>query len=149
MTLKPWLIACIALFAATPALAHSSSARPLNLDLPLPFTPAAAGTTHGAAKSARASKPRPHSAHLDDSRDTGMETPYASLPTCDNEAYKKPRVFGNVELGAFSGSHIDGNYEAGRVSVGNALGNCNHPSGGITVSFGFGRATINGPSRPR
>ncbi|MGH9436884.1 MAG: hypothetical protein ACRD22_03090 [Terriglobia bacterium] len=145
MTLKPWLVACIAIFAATPALAQSSSAKPLNLNLDLKFTPRAASTTHGKAKSTPASKPRPHGAHPADTRDTDPPPPYAYLTTCNNKAYTKPRVFGGVGLGVFSGSHIEGNYQAGTVGVAKALGSCNHPSGDIVFSFGFERGTINGP----
>lgn len=149
MTLKPWLVACIAIFAAAPALAKPPATKPLNLNLPLQFTPTTATTGHGAAKSDPATKPQPLIARLGDSRDTGVQSPYAYLPRCNNKAYKKPRVFGNVALGAFSGSHIEGNYQAGTVSIANALGSCNHPSGGVTFSFGFGRENINGYGWPR
>ena len=148
MILKPWLTACIAIVAATPALAQSSSAKPLDLNLPLQFTPATASTAHGTAKSAPASKPRQHGAHPDNTRATGMQPIYAYLPACNNKAYKRPRVFGNVGLGAFSGSHIEGNYQTGTVNIAKALGSCNHPSGGVTFSFGFGRESINGPAWP-
>ncbi|MGA7965040.1 MAG: hypothetical protein WCB49_03975 [Gammaproteobacteria bacterium] len=148
MTFKPWLVACIAVFAASSALAQSSPAKPLNLDLPLQFTPAAASTTHGTAKSAPTSKPRQHGAHPDDIRDTGVQLPYANLTACNNQAYKRPRVFGNVALGAFSGSHIEGNYQAGTVSIAKSLGSCSHPSGGIIFNFGFSRQTINGSGWP-
>ena len=145
MTLKPWLVACVAIFAATAAMAQPSSATPLNLNLPLQFAPAAASARHGTAKSAPASKPPQHGALPGPVGDTGVQPPYAYLPACNNKAYKKPRVFGSVALGAFSGSHIDGNYQAGTVNVAKALGSCHHPSGGITFSFGFGRETIDGP----
>jgi len=149
MTLKPWLVACIAIFAAAPALAEPSPTKPLKLNLPLQFIPGTAPTGHGTAKSDPATQPQPDVARLGDSRDAGVQSPFASLPTCNNKAYKKPRVFGNVALGAFSGSHIEGNYQAGTVSIANALGSCNHPSGGITFSFGFGRENINGYGWPR
>lgn len=151
MIVKPWLVAGIAIFAATPALAKSSHAKPLNLNLPLQFSPVSASTAHGTAKSVPISIPRKHDAHLSDTRDTGdthLRPPSTYQPTCNNKAYKKPRFFGNVGLGAFSGSHIEGNYEAGRVSVAKALGSCSHPSGGIIFSFGFGHETINGPGWP-
>lgn len=144
MTLKPWLVACIAIFAATPALAQPSSATPLNLTLPLQFAPAAASTAHGTAKAAPASKTRRPGALPDETHDIGLRAPYAYLPACDNKAYKRPRVFGGVGLGVFSGSDIEGNYQTGTVSIAKALGTCIHPSGGITFTFGFGRETING-----
>lgn len=149
MTLKPWLVACIAIFAATPALAQSSPAKPLNLNLPLQFTPAAASTAHGMAKSTPASKPGQHSTPPDDLPNISVQSPYTYLPGCNNKAYKRPRVSGSVGLGVFSGSHIEGNYQAGMVSIAKALGSCNHPSGGIIFNFGFGRETINGPFWPR
>lgn len=144
MTLKPWLVACAAIFAATPALAQSSPAKPLNLNLPLQLTPSAASTTHGAAKFAPASTRRQHGARPDDTRGTDIQPPYAYLPACNDKAYKRARVFGSAGLGAFSGSHIEGNYQTGTVGIAKALGSCDHPSGGITFSFGFGRETING-----
>ncbi|MGH8128762.1 MAG: hypothetical protein ACRETC_10485 [Gammaproteobacteria bacterium] len=149
MTLKPWLVACIAIFAAAPALAQSPPAKPLNLDLDLQFTPATASTTHGKAKVAPASKPRQQGAHPDDTRDTAVQPPYAYPPACDNKAYKKPQIFGNVELGAFAGSHFEGSYQAVMVGIAKALGSCDHPSGNIIFSLGVGRETINGPGWPR
>ncbi len=150
MTFKPWIVTCIAIFAATPAWAQSSSTRPLNLNLPLQFTgPAAASTSHGKTKSALPSQPPKQVARAGDTRNTDMQPPTGIQPACNNKAYKSPRVFGNVGLGAFSGSGIEGNYQVGRVSVAKPLGSCSHPSGGIIFSFGFGRTSINGPSWPR
>lgn len=145
---RPWLVACIAVFAAAPALAASSPAKPLDLSLPLQFVPAPASTTHGASKSAPATKPRRHGAQPDPLGATGMQPPDAFLSACNNKAYKKSRVFGNATVGAFSGSQVEGNYQAGRVGVAQALGSCSHPSGGIIFSVGFSRASVNGPYWP-
>lgn len=156
---KPWFAACIALFVATPALAQSSPAKPLNLNLPLQYAPAAASTKHGTAKSVPTSKSRHHAAQPGTTRDPDArppytrdpnpQPPYVYAPTCNNKAYKRPRVFGSVGLGVFSGSHIEGNYQAGSVSIAKALGSCYHPDGGIIFSFGFARETMNGPFWPR
>lgn len=161
MILKPWFAACIAIFAAAPALAQLPSAKPLNLNLPLQYTPATASSTHGTAKSAPASKSRQHAAQPDAARDPDGRPPYVHdpnappphvhvyAPACNNQAYKRPRVFGSVGLGVFSGSHIEGNYQTGTVSIAKALGSCYHPTGGIIFTIGFGRETINGPFWPR
>lgn len=148
MIVKPWLVAGIAIFAAAPALAKLPHAKPLDLNLPFQFSPAAASTAHGTAKSAPTSLPRQHNAHLGDTRGIHLRPPLTYLPACNNKAYKKTHVFGSVGMGVFSGSHINGNYEAGRVNIAKALGSCSHPSGGLIFSFGFGRQTVNGPWWP-
>ena len=148
MTRKPWLVACIAIFAAAPALAKSTPAKPLNLNLPLQFSRPSASATHGTAKPTPTSKPKPHVANPARTWKPPVPPPYAFMPACNNKAYKKPHMFGSAGIGVFSGSDIEGNYETGTVSVAKALGSCSHPSGGITFSLGFGRETINGPGWP-
>lgn len=148
MPLRSWLVACIAIFAATPAVAQSSSAKPLNLNLPLQFSAAPASTTHGSKQSLQASKPRQNRTQPGDTRYADLPPPYAFPPGCNNEAYKKPHVFGSATVGAFAGSHIEGNSQATTVSIAKALGSCNHPSGGIIFNFGFSRQTINGSGWP-
>ena len=148
MILKPWFVTCIAILAATPALARSASASPLHLSLPLQFAPAAASTAHGTAKPVPPVKNRQHDAPPAKTHVTDAQPPFPILPACNNKAYKKTHVFGSVGMGVFSGSDINGNYEAGRVNVAKALGSCSHPSGGLIFSFGFGRQTVNGPWWP-
>lgn len=112
---------------ATPAWPQSAS-QPLNLKLPPSDLPATAG-----------SAPKPASApgvyYGDTSGRTAADEEVA-VDDCDDATYNQPQVHGSVGMGVMSGSHVDGNYQRGTVSIGKAFGSCDHPTGGISVSVG-------------
>ncbi|HTD29879.1 MAG TPA: hypothetical protein VK660_10875 [Xanthomonadaceae bacterium] len=68
--------------------------------------------------------------------------PDDATDTCDNKA----QVHGDVETGVVAGNHISGNYQAGTVNITKPLGDCTHPSGGLSITvsasksrFGYSR----------
>jgi hypothetical protein len=53
-------------------------------------------------------------------------------------------VHGSVTTGVVSGNHFSGGYTGGGVTISQAFGSCEHPSGGMSISVGgtqghFGR----------
>ncbi|RDI97927.1 hypothetical protein DVT68_12575 [Dyella solisilvae] len=56
--------------------------------------------------------------------------------TCDDATYNQPQVHGAVGMGVASGSHVSGSYTGGVVSLSQAFGSCEHPSGGMSISVG-------------
>ncbi|MGN2245811.1 hypothetical protein ACFWZ3_03860 [Frateuria sp. GZRR35] len=119
----------LATLLATPAWAQSTG-HPLNLKLPPSDLPAPASTA-----------PKPSSApgvyYGDHSGRTAADESIAT-DDCDDATYNQPQVHGSVGMGVMSGSHVDGNYQRGTVSLSKAFGSCDHPTGGVSVSIGAG-----------
>lgn len=72
-----------------------------------------------------------------DAQDTGK-------PTCNDAAYAQPQVHGSVGMGVVAGNHLSGNYQTGGVQVTKALGSCDHPAGGVSVSVNVSRGSFGG-----
>lgn len=69
----------------------------------------------------------------------------ADAPSCDDSKYNDAQVHGSVSTGVVSGSRIGtGSYTGGEVSVTKAFGDCDHPSGGISISIGGNTNNFNG-----
>jgi hypothetical protein len=61
----------------------------------------------------------------------------ADTQTCDDSKYNDPQVHGSISTGVVSGSHIGtSSYSGGEVNVTKAFGDCDHPTGGISISIG-------------
>lgn len=138
--MKPFrlLPALLAGLLAWPAWAQTSS-QPLNLKLPphavsapkaADATPARAGTAPGVY-------------YGDTSGTTDAELaandPDQGSDTCDDATYNKTQVHGSVGMGVVSGNHVSGNYQTGTVNLSKAFGDCEHPSGGVSISIGGGQ----------
>lgn len=64
--------------------------------------------------------------------------------TCDDATYNQAQVHGEVGMGVVSGSHMSGSYTGGAVTLSQAFGSCEHPTGGMSITVGgtqghFGR----------
>lgn len=69
----------------------------------------------------------------------------ADVPSCDDSKYNDAQVHGSVTTGVVSGSHIGtGSYSGGEVNVTKAFGDCDHPTGGISISIGGTTNNFNG-----
>lgn len=72
-------------------------------------------------------------------------TDIADAPSCDDSKYNDAQVHGSVSTGVVSGSHIGtSSYSGGEVNVTKAFGDCDHPSGGISISIGGTTNNFNG-----
>jgi hypothetical protein len=68
----------------------------------------------------------------------------SSSQTCDDSTYNQAQVHGDVGMGVMSGSHTSGSYQSGAVSVTKNLGDCDHPSGGVSFSVGVSQGQFHG-----
>lgn len=76
--------------------------------------------------------------------DTQAAMSAAPAVTCDDATYNQPQVHGSVTTGVVAGNHFSGNYTGGGVTLSQAFGSCEHPTGGMSISVGgtqghFGR----------
>lgn len=76
--------------------------------------------------------------------DTQAAVGAAPAVTCDDATYNQPQVHGSVTTGVVAGNHFSGNYTGGGVTLSQAFGSCEHPTGGMSISVGgtqghFGR----------
>ncbi len=150
------LAAC--LLSAT-AWAQSSGA-PLNLKIPanVPAAPASTATpvvtdagraasgTTAAAPAPQASggnsayaKDPPGTYYGDTSGRLGDSQAALGQPpavTCDDATYNQPQVHGEVGMGVMSGRHVSSSYTGGGVTLSQAFGSCQHPTGGMSISVG-------------
>lgn len=159
-----FLVAC--LLSAT-AWAQSSSST-LNLRIPanVPAAPASTATpvetdasravaasTTTAAPANQANQANPgNSAYAKDPPGTyygdtsgrlGDSQAALSQPaavTCDDATYNQPQVHGAVSTGVMAGSHTSGSYTAGGVTLSQAFGSCQHPTGGMSISVSGGNS---------
>ena len=153
-------LAALAL-VATSAWAQDST-RPLNLRLPADYVPPAASSTAAApvAASSTGTAPknggsvavnpsRPHDPPGTYYGDTSGRMAGADVqddvPRCDDATYNQPQVHGSVSTGVVSASRGgSGSYQAGTVSLSQAFGDCNHPTGGVSISVGGGTGHFSG-----
>jgi hypothetical protein len=157
----------IAVLAALALVATSSWAqdagKPLNLRLPADYVPAPASSTSAApaaASSVAGTAPKnggnvavtptrpkdPPGAYYGDTsgRMANTETD-SGVPRCDDATYNKPQVHGSLTTGVVSASHGgSGSYQAGVVSLSQAFGDCEHPTGGVSISVGGGNNNFGG-----
>ena len=137
---------------ATTALAQNTN-QPLNLklppqgDMPPSDLPAASGSAAKPASSSASTKPSsaPGAYYGDTSgrmSDTGERS--AGAQTCDDSTYNQAQVHGSVGMGVMSGNHMSGAYQTGAVSVTKNLGDCDHPTGGVSFSIGVGQGQFHG-----
>jgi len=153
------VLATLAL-VATSAWAQDAS-KPLNLRLPADYVPApassaaapaSASTVAGAPKnggSVAVTPPRPKDppgAYYGDTSGRMANTETESdAPRCDDASYNKPQVHGSLSTGVVSASHGgSGSYQAGVVSLSQAFGSCEHPTGGVSISVGGGNNNFGG-----
>ncbi|QWT18788.1 hypothetical protein KPL74_13670 [Bacillus sp. NP157] len=138
------------------AVAQDAGNKPLNLNLPPNYVPAASSSTAAApapASSVAASGSKNGKenvavtpAHPKDPPgtyygDTSGRMPGADVvddqPRCDDATYNQPQVHGSVSTGVVSASHGgSGSYQGGAVSLSQAFGSCEHPTGGVSISVG-------------
>lgn len=82
-----------------------------------------------------------------DSANRRLDAEGSSKPTCDDTTYGQPQVHGSVGMGVVAGNHISGNYQTGSVQATKALGSCDHPTGGVSLSIDVGRGNFDGYRR--
>jgi len=172
--MKSFLALTILSLLAGAAMAQDAG-KPLNLNLPHDYVPAASSTAPAPAqapavaangskngiepKTAQAQGPAPaattsggkESVAITPSRakdppgtyygDTSGQMAGADIeddgPHCDDATYNKPQVHGSVTTGVVSASHGgSGSYQGGAVSLSQAFGSCEHPTGGVSISVG-------------
>lgn len=121
---------------ATSAAAQSAD-RPLNLKLPPGAAPAAGSS---AAKPAGASTaPGVYYGDTSGSTDAGLAAEADTADHCDDATYNNTQVHGSVGMGVLAGNHVSGNYQTGTVNLSKAFGDCDHPTGGVSISIGAGQ----------
>ncbi|QDE38412.1 hypothetical protein FIV34_03955 [Luteibacter pinisoli] len=138
------------------AMAQDAGKQPLNLNLPPNYVPAPASTTAAATAPASSvvdtgSKNGKESvavtpAHPKDPPGTYYGDTSGRLsgtdvaddgPHCDDATYNQPQMHGSVTTGVVSASHGgSGSYQGGAVSLSQAFGSCEHPTGGVSISVG-------------
>ena len=133
----------------------ASTAAPANAAVPTDASRAVAGNTRpsppaGApanGQNGAYGKDPPGTYYGDTSGSLGDTQAAASAPpavTCDDATYNQPQVHGEVTTGVVAGNHFSGNYTGGGVTLSQAFGSCEHPTGGVSISVGgtqghFGR----------
>lgn len=147
--------------AATSSWAQDAS-KPLNLRLPSDYVPAPASSTaapaaassdagttpkNGGSVAVTPSRPKdPPGAYYGDTSGRMANTEADSgVPRCDDATYNKPQVHGSLSTGVVSASHGgSGSYQTGVVSLSQAFGDCEHPTGGVSISVGGGNSNFGG-----
>ena len=148
------VVTALSLLAGTAAAQEAG--KPLNLNLPSNYVPAASSTAPApaAASSVAATGSKngkesvavtpahpkdPPGTYYGDTRGrmAGAEVVEDDGPRCDDATYNKPQVHGSVTTGVVSASHGgSGSYQGGAVSLSQAFGSCEHPTGGVSISVG-------------
>jgi len=73
----------------------------------------------------------------DHSNTTDASVAARNTPTCDDSTYNNTQMHGSVDMGVVSGSHMGtGSYTGGTVTLSKAFGDCEHPTGGVSISIG-------------
>ena len=62
--------------------------------------------------------------------------PGRNVVTCDDATYNQPQIHGAVSTGVVSSNHGSGNWQSGGVTLSQATGSCEHPTGGVSISVG-------------
>ncbi|WP_132144812.1 hypothetical protein [Luteibacter rhizovicinus] len=127
---------------ATGAWAQNAG-KPLNLKLPPTDFPPPASTAPAPAKDAPGTYYGDHSTRIQ------TDDEYADgTPRCDDATYNKPQVHGSVSTGVVSSSRGgSGSYQAGTVNLSQRFGDCDHPTGGVSISVGGGTGHFSGRGR--
>jgi hypothetical protein len=101
-------------------------------------TPAPANATAQAnAGSGAYSKDPPGTYYGDTSGALGDTQAAASAQpaaTCDDATYNQPQVHGAITTGVMAGNHFSGSYGGAGVTLSQAFGSCEHPTGGMSIS---------------
>lgn len=161
----------IAACLLTTAAWAQSAGQPLNLKLPagVPAASASAAAPATAATSAAAATPSntkgsnqaastapanttpgayskdpPGTFYGDTTSGLGDSGAGRNVVTCDDATYNQPQIHGAVSTGVVSSNHGSGNWQSGGVTLSQATGSCEHPTGGVSISVGgttghFGR----------
>lgn len=143
MNMKRPTIALASILLVGSAWAQTAT-KPLNLKLPPGDVPAASSTSAAPASSsttAAAAKPAP-GVYYGDTSGRMSDSRTADTSTCDDSKYNDAQVHGSVGMGVVGGNHVSGTYQTGEVSVTKALGDCEHPSGGIGFSVSVGQGNF-------
>lgn len=116
--------------SAHPATAASAQANAQNGSQPAGYSKDPPGTYYGDT-----------SGSLGDTQAAASAEPAV---TCDDATYNQPQVHGAVSTGVMAGNHVSGSYTGGAVTLSQAFGSCEHPSGGMSITVGgsqghFGR----------
>ncbi|URL57875.1 hypothetical protein IM816_14845 [Luteibacter flocculans] len=152
--MKAILALAVTSLLATAAVAQE---KPLNLKLPPDYVPASASTAAAPAQpaddgnaavtksgeSVAVTRSRPLDPPGTYYGDTSGRMTHADVaddvPRCDDATYNQPQVHGSVSTGVVSASRGgSGSYQAGTVSLSQAFGSCDHPTGGVSISVGGG-----------
>lgn len=154
---RPTVFLALAL-VATGAIAQNAG-QPLNLKLPAGVAPAPGSSAAAPANTAdTATKPADSKATPSTTSATGNTTSYSKDPpgtyygdttgstehdqalagrqavACDDATYNQPQVHGSVGMGVMAGNHVSGSYTGGAVTMSQAFGSCEHPTGGMSIS---------------
>lgn len=68
--------------------------------------------------------------------DTQAATSAQPAVTCDDATYNQPQMHGAVTTGVVAGNHMSGTYGGAGVTLSQAFGSCEHPTGGVSISVG-------------
>lgn len=117
--------------SAAPAAGNSDTGKPdANTKAPASTTASATGNTTSY------SKDPPGTYYGDTTGATDHDQAVAGRPgvTCDDATYNQPQVHGSVGMGVVAGNHVSGSYTGGAVTMSQAFGSCEHPTGGMSIS---------------
>lgn len=138
-TSQPLLGALALMLLAAAPVSAQSAGQPLNLKLPPSDLPAASTSTGTPASSA------PGVYYGDTSGRTDATDRAAAAVDCDDATFNQPQVHGSVSTGVVSGGRRgSGNWNAGTLNVSKAFGDCDHATGGVSISVGAGSGRFHG-----
>jgi hypothetical protein len=147
MNMKRLILALASTLLVSSVWAQTAS-KPLNLklppsDVPAPSTTAAQPASSGSTAAAKptTTKPAPGVYYGDTSGRMG-DSQTAGAPACDDSKYNDAQVHGSVGMGVVGGNHVSGSYQTGEVNVTKALGDCDHPTGGVSFSIGVSQGNF-------
>lgn len=124
--------------ANVPAASSSSAAAPAPTDASKAVSaPAAAATTLANAANSGYAKDPPGTYYGDTSGALGDTQAVVGQPAavaCDDATYNQPQVHGAVTTGVVAGNHFSGSYGGAGVTLSQAFGSCEHPTGGMSIS---------------
>lgn len=165
MQIKRFLVAGVTSVVAASAWAQTAPpAQPLNLTLPpqsIPVARASSAPAHGASAASATRPSRVTHAHVASGSQASQPGAYygdtsgrrpaldglTEVPVCDDSTYNQTQVHGSVGMGVVAGNHVSGNYQTGMINLSKALGSCDHPTGGVSISVGVGQDHFSGGRR--
>jgi len=143
----------VAICLLTTAAWAQNAGQPLNLKLPanVPAASTSSATPPGDTKPATATAPQtaqtapanaadPHAKdppgtyYGDTSGAMGDPGDGKHVVTCDDATYNQPQMHGAVSTGVVAGNHVSGTYGGAGVTLSQAFGSCEHPTGGMSIS---------------